>query len=416
MTISTSLFFSKAVSLMSQNQTDLATMQEKVATGKEIVRASDGVDKALNISRLKANIGKLDAYEQSLNLVGDRLRIEESYLQGTSDTLTEIKTLVIQGANATYNIEDRKVIALQIEELVNEIQSLANGADANGNYLFGGTRTRTQPYQADSAGIIRYRGDQVESSVNFTDTRTTQVGRSGPDVYQSVNSGKQLNVVQGIYDLQIGSTTVGDQFSLTIDNETIEYTAVPGDNAYSVTQYFADTIQSKIDLGRFENLTVTASGTDIQLVATDGVAREITRSSVKVSGGTAGVELPVTPTQIPDPGRPERIEFFEALHSVVDRMRNGTQDEVQETIDYLETMIAQSTLSLADIGIERGAIESELDLNQELKATLTASLSSEEDLDYATAITQLQAKMMALEAAQSSFAKISNLSVFNFIR
>ena len=155
MTISTSLFFSKAVSLMSQNQTDLATMQEKVATGKEIVRASDGVDKALNISRLKANIGKLDAYEQSLNLVGDRLRIEESYLQGTSDTLTEIKTLVIQGANASYNIEDRKVIALQIEELVNEIQSLANGADVNGNYLFGGTRTRTQPYQADSAGIIR---------------------------------------------------------------------------------------------------------------------------------------------------------------------------------------------------------------------------------------------------------------------
>ena len=65
MTISTSLFFSKAVSLMSQNQTDLATMQEKVATGKEIVRASDGVDKALNIARLKANIEKLDARTRS---------------------------------------------------------------------------------------------------------------------------------------------------------------------------------------------------------------------------------------------------------------------------------------------------------------------------------------------------------------
>lgn len=416
MTISTSLFFSKAVSLMSQNQTDLATMQEKVATGKEIVRASDGVDKALNIARLKANIGKLDAYEQSLNLVGDRLRIEESYLQGTSDTLTEIKTLVIQGANASYNIEDRKVIALQIEELVNEIQSLANGADANGNYLFGGTRTKTQPYQADSAGIIRYRGDQVESNVNFTDTRTTQVGRSGPDVYQSVNSGRQLNVVEGIYDLQIGSVTVGDQFSVTIDDETIEYTAVRGDNAYSVTQYFSDTIQSKIDLGRFENFTVMASGTDIQLVATDGVAREITRSSVKLNGGTAGEEIPVIPTQAPDPGRPERIEFFEALDSVVNRMRSGTQDEIQESIDYFDEMIEKSTLSLADIGIERGAIESELDLNRELRATLKASLSSEEDLDYTTAITQLQAKMMALEAAQSSFAKISNLSVFNFIR
>ena len=416
MTISTSLFFSKAVSLMSQNQTDLAAMQEKVATGKEIVRASDGVDKALNISRLKANIGKLEAYEESLNLVGDRLRIEESYLQGTTDTLTEIKTLVIQGANATYDTGDREVIALQINELINEIQSLANGTDASGNYVFGGTRTKTQPYQKDSAGIIRYQGDQVETAVNLTDTRESQIGRAGPDVYQSVFTGRRLNVVEGIYDLNIGSISVGDVLSLTIDGETFEYTAVTGDNAFSVAQHFHDEIQSRIDLARFENFTVSLSGTSIQMVATDGVARDITKSSVKVSGGTAGQTVEVLPTQTPDPGRRERVEFFEALYSVVDRMRLGTQDEIQDTIDYLDQMIDQSTLGLADIGVERGAIEAEVELNQDLRATLKASLSSEEDLDYATAITELQAKMMALEAAQSSFAKISNLSVFNFLR
>jgi flagellar hook-associated protein 3 FlgL len=97
-------------------------------------------------------------------------------------------------------------------------------------------------------------------------------------------------------------------------------------------------------------------------------------------------------------------------------MKTGTQDEIQETLGYLDQMIDQSTLGLADIGVERGAIEAELDLNEDLRATLTASLSSAEDLDYTSAITKLQAKMMALEAAQSSFAKISNLSVFNFIR
>ena len=416
MTISTSLFFSKAVSLMSQNQTDLATMQEKVATGKEIVRASDGVDKALNISRLKSGISKLEAYENSLNMVGDRLKIEESYLQGTADTLTEIKTLVIQGANATYDTGDREVIALQINELVNEIQSLANGTDASGNYVFGGTRTRTEPYQKDSSGVIRYRGDQVETAVNFTDTRESMIGRAGPDVYQSVFTGRRLNVVEGIYDLNIGSISVGDVLSLTIDGETIEYTAVTGDNAFSVAQHFYDEIQGSIDLARFENFTVSLSGTSIQMVASDGVARDITKSSVKVSGGTAGQTVEVSPTQVPDPGRRERVEFFEALYSVVDRMRLGTQDEIQNTIDYLDQMIDQSTLGLADIGVERGAIDAEIELNQDLRATLKASLSSEEDLDYATAITELQAKMMALEAAQSSFAKISNLSVFNFLR
>jgi flagellar hook-associated protein 3 FlgL len=416
MTISTSLFFSKAVSLMSQNQTDLATMQEKVATGKEIVRASDGVDKALNISRLKAGMSKLEAYETSLNMVGDRLKIEESYLQGTADTLTEIKTLVIQGANANYSTADREVIALQINELVNEVQSLANGTDANGNYLFGGTRTKTQPYVKDSTGVVRYQGDQVETAVNFTDTRQSEIGRSGPDIYQSVFSGKQLNVVEGIYDVDIGSVSVGDVLTLTIDGETIEYTAVSGDNAYSVAQHFYDQIQNKIELKRFEEFSVSLDGTSIQMVAADGVAREISQSSIKSVGGTAGLSVEVTPTQAPDPGRPERIEFFEALSETVARMRLGTQDEIQETLAYIDQMIDQSTLGLADIGVERGAIEAEIELNGDLRATLKASLSSEEDLDYATAITELQAKMMALEAAQSSFAKISNLSVFNFLR
>ena len=40
MTISTTLLFSRAVSLMGQQQSDLASLQEKVATGK---RASEAL-------------------------------------------------------------------------------------------------------------------------------------------------------------------------------------------------------------------------------------------------------------------------------------------------------------------------------------------------------------------------------------
>lgn len=418
MTISTSLFFSKAVSLMSNNQSDLAAMQEKVATGKEIIRASDGVDKALNISRLKSNIGKLDAYETSLNLVGDRLRIEESYLQGTSDVLTQIKTLTIQGANATYNTSDREVIALEIEELVNEIQSLANGSDVSGNYLYGGTRVKTQPYQEDEGGIIRYKGDQVKTSINLTDTRTTKIGRSGPDVFQSIFTGDRINVVPGIYDLSVvgSNVTVGDRFSLTIDDHEFEYIAQAGDNGFSVSQQFSNAIQNKIGLSELDNLTVSVDGTSLQITTTDGSSRDISRSSTMVVGGTNGAVITVNPTQIPDIGRPEKMEFFETLHSIFSVMRTGSQDDIQSKLNDIDQMIDQASLGLADIGVERGSIEAELDLNGELKATLKASLSSEEDLDYASAITKLQAKMMALEAAQSSFAKISNLSIFNYLR
>ncbi len=41
--------------------------------------------------------------------------------------------------------------------------------------------------------------------------------------------------------------------------------------------------------------------------------------------------------------------------------------------------------------------------------------SNVEDLDYAEAITQMNKEMLALEAAQSSFAKIAQLNIFNYL-
>ena len=44
------------------------------------------------------------------------------------------------------------------------------------------------------------------------------------------------------------------------------------------------------------------------------------------------------------------------------------------------------------------------------------ALSRVEDVDYTEAITRMNKDMLALQAAQSSFAKISQLSLFNYIR
>src|SRR6056300_1750180 len=99
MTISTTQLFSRGVQLMNKQQTDLASIQEKVATGKELVRPSDSPDLAVNIARIKSTIGQLDSYKDSLNSVNDRLRIEESYVEGSKDVLIKMKQLTLQGSN-----------------------------------------------------------------------------------------------------------------------------------------------------------------------------------------------------------------------------------------------------------------------------------------------------------------------------
>ena len=52
---------------------------------------------------------------------------------------------------------------------------------------------------------------------------------------------------------------------------------------------------------------------------------------------------------------------------------------------------------------------------QDNKLQYSSRLSELQDLDYAKAISDFTKKQMQLEAAQASFAKTSQLSLFNYL-
>jgi len=60
-------------------------------------------------------------------------------------------------------------------------------------------------------------------------------------------------------------------------------------------------------------------------------------------------------------------------------------------------------------------IDSQNNVLDEIVLRLKSTLSDVQDLDYTEAITKMNKDQLALEAAQNTFAKISKLSLFNFI-
>ena len=74
------------------------------------------------------------------------------------------------------------------------------------------------------------------------------------------------------------------------------------------------------------------------------------------------------------------------------------------------------SISLADLGGRMNTIDSQRDVLADTKLRYQDLLSNAQDLDYATAVTKLSAQILSLEAAQASFAKISQLSLFDYIR
>ena len=169
---------------------------------------------------------------------------------------------------------------------------------------------------------------------------------------------------------------------------------------------FSESVDLSIDPLDETQLILTPTRDNIGVVS----ASVVERTSINDQG------VSITLTQEPRRALPERVEFFQSLQEVSQLLRNGSQDQIQGKLEHLDQMLDIVTLSLADIGSEMGSIEAEISINEDLKLQLETTLSGQEDLDFTSAITELQAKMMSLEAAQSSFAKISQLSVFDYIR
>jgi flagellar hook-associated protein 3 FlgL len=61
-------------------------------------------------------------------------------------------------------------------------------------------------------------------------------------------------------------------------------------------------------------------------------------------------------------------------------------------------------------------LESQQAVAEENILRMKTTLSDVKDVDYTEAITQMNKDMLALEAAQSSFSKISQMNLFDYIR
>ena len=133
MKISTTLYFDRANQQLGDVQGELAKTQEQLSTGKQIVKPSDSPDKASLVTRLESELARQASYQSTLKTVNTRLQASETVLRNTSDVLVRIKEIAIQAASDTLSPADRQSISLESSSLRDQMLSLANTQDTNGN-------------------------------------------------------------------------------------------------------------------------------------------------------------------------------------------------------------------------------------------------------------------------------------------
>ncbi len=228
---------------LGKHQAEMDKIQDKLSTGKNVRIPRDNPISTTNQMIYRSNMTEIEQYLSNISESKSRLDEVDTALQSITRIFQRVRVLTVQGAHGIYTSFERKeAAATEINEMLEELVSIANSRNAAGHAIFGGHATGTedepnpfvQIYQTITAGNqgdamtgVEYRGNiggmQREVSkgeyidVNIPGNRvfwaTNQILTSNKD---ATNYASETNQVVTIDGKEI-SISAGDNLDLIID-------------------------------------------------------------------------------------------------------------------------------------------------------------------------------------------------------
>lgn len=178
MRVSTAQIFQQGVDAILARQRDLTETELQLASGKRILHPADDPSAAARILDLDEASQRLAQYQRNADMAQARLDQEETALFGIENLLQRVRELAVQGNNGTQGVADRQSIAAEIREHLDAFVELANTRDANGEYIFGGFQSLTEPVTIVdiNTGQFDYGVASGQRKLKIGDNREVAVG------------------------------------------------------------------------------------------------------------------------------------------------------------------------------------------------------------------------------------------------
>ena len=109
-------------------------------------------------------------------------------------------------------------------------------------------------------------------------------------------------------------------------------------------------------------------------------------------------------------------EDFLAMKNLEEGLKTNDLQSIQSAVNDLKESSDNISVAFGKMAGRFSAMNSQEELLEDTSLRIRKLVSETKDLDYAKAITELSQGTLALQALQASFTKISQLSLFNFIR
>jgi len=400
MRVSTSWMQQQSVGSMMDRQSDLSDINTQLSTGKRINQPSDdpvGAARALDLTHVTADTAQ---YQRNITSANARLGLEDQSLSNVTNVLGRVRTLLLQAANGTQTDETRGDIAAEMVQLRQQLLGQANSKDGQGEYIFAGNRTGTEPFASQNG--VTYVGDDGQRMVAAGPGLQVATGDPGSAVFANIPTGN------GTFAISAASANTGSAVAgaSSVSDPHANPSAWDG-GSYSIVFTAADAYEVRDGGG-----AVLDSGSYDPAV---GGSVSFRGAQVAFSGTPAAGEsfaLGASSTQ----------DVFTTLDKIIGTLQqpNGggadTQNDINTQFANLDQAINTITRTRGAVGARMNALDQQSGLNDDLTLQYKSALSDVQSVNYYDAISQLGAQTTALQAAQQTFTKIQGSKLFDYLR
>jgi flagellar hook-associated protein 3 FlgL len=188
------------------NARKLVIAQQRIASGKELRRASDGPANVLRALDQRAELRRYAQYERNASDANAWIANTDSTLTTAVDRLERVRTLVLGAVNGSADQGARSAAATEIEGIREELVGLANSTYL-GRPLFAGVVDVDAAY--DASGV--YQGDSGQVVRTVAPGASMQVNLTGDEVFGTYDSVDPANGnLFQVLDVLVADLRAGD--------------------------------------------------------------------------------------------------------------------------------------------------------------------------------------------------------------
>lgn len=402
--------YDNSIRNIANRYSDLTALQEKLTAGKRVVRASDDPTSAAIAERSLTRLSRIATDQRALDSQKHAITVAESTLGSVTDALQRFRELVISAGSGVLNISQRQGIAVELQGLREQIFDLANTKDSDGQPLFHSLGSALEPFVGPTKQPQDYTFKGLPGQTAGSDV-AIPFALDGDAAFML---SPKLDGAFNVSNSNVSS-------SLQASGVTVTTPANVTGSTYNIS-----------DLSVTDD-PVTGKSTVKYSLSVDGAAATtVTSAPYTTSATTIPIELPGlsfslsrTPAgSLPVPGDVFTIQPSPSVFSVMD---DAIRDIGSANTSSSAAQAVTQALHNIDIGMKNiSAVRSQAgellnradrisNIQEDRSIQAEVERSRAEDLDMVQGISDFNKQQTGYSAALQTYAKVQQLSLFNYI-